>query len=80
MTIFPEYTARQCTVCSKWVYCADGPFAEGDRTKTLADVNHLNDEHGDVFKREGERVWSFPFMYWNDKAIAVDDDGMEITS
>ena len=39
------YTARLCTICNEWVYVADGPFAENDRTKTLADTQHYKEVH-----------------------------------
>lgn len=39
------YEARRCPECNVWVYTAAGPFAEGDRTKTLADILHAETEH-----------------------------------
>jgi hypothetical protein len=67
------YTARQCTVCHKWIYVDNGPFAEdGDRTKTLADAEHYEAEHAtadDYTDANGGRVFGFPYMAYNIKTV-----------
>ena len=62
------YTARRCDECDTWIYCADGPFAEGDPTKTLADAVHYEAVHG----VEPGPVVSFPFMSWNDETVTAE--------
>jgi hypothetical protein len=62
------YTSRQCPVCKVWVYCADGPFAENDRTKTLADWEHWEKHHAASAPRD--RL-GFPFFPWNEASVEV---------
>jgi hypothetical protein len=64
------YTARQCPVCKVWVYCADGPFAEGDRTKTLADWHHWEANHLDPAEATAMAI-GFPMFMWNDGPVKV---------
>lgn len=60
------YEARQCPACQQWIYTAAGPFAEGDRTKTLADADHWEREHANP--SDGP-VFGFPFFSFNEKAV-----------
>lgn len=62
------YTSRQCPTCKVWVYCADGPFAEGDRTKTLADWEHWEKHHLATSVRD---PLGFPFFPWNEASVEV---------
>lgn len=59
------YEARLCRVCGEWVHTAAGPFAEGDPTKTLADLYHYEDEHGPV---EG---FGIPYMPFNEEPVTA---------
>jgi len=54
------YEARLCEICDTWIYTAAGPFAEGDPTKTMADIVHYEREHA---PRRGQV--SYPFMRFN---------------
>lgn len=64
------YTARQCPDCNVWVYCDDGPFAENDRTKTVADWLHYRDEHMPA-DDAGKSVIGFPYFSYNDTAVTA---------
>jgi hypothetical protein len=71
------YNARQCPECKVWVYTADGPFAEGDRTKTVADANHWEREHPDAVSQEVRDcgMFSFPHFPYNTRIVeAVKED------
>lgn len=57
------FTARRCPECGVWVYTDDGPFAEGDRTKTLADFEHWEREH------EGKGTDFIPFFPYNEEPV-----------
>lgn len=63
------YDARLCPECGVWVYTADGPFAEGDRTKTEADWLHWRDEHLTEADRISPSVIGFPFFTYNDGPV-----------
>lgn len=67
------YTARECPECLLWIYCDDGPIAEGDRTKTLADLRHFEQEHGALLSTRasasGASVTSYPYMRWNERVV-----------
>lgn len=41
------FAARRCPACKTWIYTADGPFSEGDPTRTVADWLHWEAEHLD---------------------------------
>jgi len=60
------YTARRCPDCEVWVYVADGPFAEGDRTKTLADADHYERHHQPA---PVEGAFGFPYFDWNTETV-----------
>lgn len=64
------YTARQCTVCDVWVYIADGPFFEGDPTKSAADYLHWEAEHATPAELAGN-VIGFPFFSFNDEIVTA---------
>jgi hypothetical protein len=68
--IAPPFTARQCPICKQWIYCANGPFAEDDPTKTLADWYHYDREHRPA-GTGNEAVVGFPFFDWNDEPVEV---------
>jgi len=57
------YEARLCTVCDTWIYTAAGPFAEGDPTKTMADILHYE---AHALARDGI---GFPFMRFNEEPV-----------
>lgn len=80
------YCARLCPDCDTWIYTAAGPFAEGDPTKTLADMNHWEREHDEVktLADEAERVRTEPivlmrpFMQFNKEPVwAVLEEGSD---
>lgn len=74
MKTAPPYTARRCPVCGEWVYCADGPFAEGDPTKTVADWNHWEARHLDPATDTGPgSAVGFPFFDWNDEPVDIEE-------
>jgi hypothetical protein len=58
------YEARQCPACRVWVFTAGGPFAEGDRTKTMADWLHWEANHLDPAEADKVAI-GFPFFWWN---------------
>jgi hypothetical protein len=66
--IAAPYEARQCPRCETWVYCAGGPFSEGDRTKTLADWNHWERHHLADADRAGTSI-GFPYFPWNQTPV-----------
>ncbi len=55
------YTTRRCPECETWVYVDDGPFAENDPTKTVADWLHWERLHLD----EADRASAIGFPYFN---------------
>jgi|TARA_Y100000401_G_C8276477_1_gene201123 hypothetical protein len=59
----PEYTAQFCSECEKWIYVADGPFAENDRTKPM-----MGDLHYQTFHPDADQ---FKYMFWNEKPVAA---------
>jgi hypothetical protein len=68
--IAEPYTARRCDICDTWIYCADGPFAEGDPTKTIADYDHWAAHHATPAELAGP-VIGFPYMPWNDGPVKI---------
>ena len=80
ITMAEPYMARQCPECKLWIFVDDGPFAENDRTKTLADVQHWEAEHvkpEDYTHVRGARVLGIPYMHWNEDTVeaVVEDRG-----
>lgn len=66
-TVWAEpYTARQCPECETWVYVADGPFAEGDPTKTLADTLHWERLH---LEKSPATSFGRPYFYFNETPV-----------
>lgn len=69
------WTARRCPDCNVWIYCDDGPFAEGDRTKTEADWLHYSRFHtptvnpGGITGVNGADVIGFPYFEWNEVPV-----------
>ena len=63
------YDARLCPVCETWIYVADGPFAEGDPTKPLADFNHWRREHATEEEKIPGATVTFPFFDYNDEPV-----------
>lgn len=62
------YNARQCPECKVWVYTAAGPFAEGDRSKTVADFNHWAENHMPEEDR-GKTTIGFPYFGYNTRLV-----------
>lgn len=62
------YDARQCPECETWVYTAAGPFAEGDRTKTMADWLHWERFHLEEHPTPATAI-GFPFFDYNDTPV-----------
>ena len=69
--IAAPYTARQCPICKTWVYTADGPFAEDDETKTIADFDHWARLHADPAELNKAAI-GFPFFTWNDQPVEAE--------
>ena len=73
-TTYPPYTARQCTICDKWIGITitvpdrDYPseWEEGGE-----DYAHFEDIHPEVLKDEGPNAIGFPYCNWNDEAVTV---------
>lgn len=63
------FEARYCPECDAWIYTADGPFAEDDRTKTVADYIHWAVEHSLDLPDADD---FFPFFDWNDKTVTAE--------
>lgn len=74
VAIAPPFTARQCRDCGVWIFVAYGPFAEGDRTKTVADYLHYEAEH--LSAEEAAKVAvGFPYMPWNEEPVEAVFEG-----
>lgn len=66
------YEARRCPDCGHWIFTGAGPFAEGDRTKTVAELNHYERFHAEqVEQADGPMgsVGMFPFMRFNEAPV-----------
>ena len=61
------YTARQCPECDTWVYVDDGPFAENDPTKTVADWRHWERLH--LYEADQGDAIGFPYFNFNETPV-----------
>ena len=69
----PPFTARQCTVCDKWIpitITAD-PNYPGDWVEGGEDYDHFEAVHPEVLKADGPNATGFPFCNWNEEAVEV---------
>jgi len=67
----PPYTAAQCPECKVWVLTSEGPFSEGDRTKSYADWLHWRDEHLDPTTADESRPQMFPYFFGNKETVTA---------
>lgn len=75
-TVIAEpYDARQCPFCKVWIFTAAGPFAEGDPTKTFAEILHIERQHPDLVEGEPGSFRLVPFCDYNEEPVEAIYEG-----